>query len=228
MIVLKCFLLSTIKYGDADAVMHCYSEEEGYQSYFLKGVFAVKSKKKAYLFPLNCLNLTIAKGSSGKMPSVSKIELNADNADSFNHRLNSIRLFASDFLNQTLKNENGHPSLFQILENFNANLKIGQFNAHLPLVFEVLRWNGLLPLNSAFSFLDPESGEFSSQRCHQLFDEEISTIWKRFLEEKSFANIEMSKSERNRFLESMMLYYQFHFSGFKTPESLEVLKQVYA
>ncbi|WP_308005690.1 recombination protein O N-terminal domain-containing protein, partial [uncultured Chryseobacterium sp.] len=50
------FLLSYIKYGENDAVLHCFTEEDGFQSYFLKGIYAKKNKKKALLLPLSKLN----------------------------------------------------------------------------------------------------------------------------------------------------------------------------
>jgi DNA repair protein RecO (recombination protein O) len=53
------FLLSFIKYGENDAVLHCFTEEEGFQSYFLKGIYSKKNKKKALLQPLNKLNFPL-------------------------------------------------------------------------------------------------------------------------------------------------------------------------
>jgi DNA repair protein RecO (recombination protein O) len=54
-----CFLLSYLKYGDNDAFLHCFSAEEGYQSFFVKGIYSAKNKKKPYLFPLNLLRVSV-------------------------------------------------------------------------------------------------------------------------------------------------------------------------
>ena len=48
----SAFLLSYFKYGENDAVLHCFTLENGFQSFFLKGVYSAKNKKKAYLAPL--------------------------------------------------------------------------------------------------------------------------------------------------------------------------------
>lgn len=49
----EVFLLSYTKYGDHDAVLHCFCRENGFESFFAKGIYAPKNKKKAFLFPLN-------------------------------------------------------------------------------------------------------------------------------------------------------------------------------
>ena len=42
-------LLSYIKYGDNDAILHCFTENAGFQSFFMRGIYSPKNKKKAYL-----------------------------------------------------------------------------------------------------------------------------------------------------------------------------------
>jgi DNA repair protein RecO (recombination protein O) len=70
------FLLSYLKYGENDAILHCFTEEEGFQSYFLKGIYR-KKKKKALLLPLNKLNFLINPVKGNGIPSISKFELKA-------------------------------------------------------------------------------------------------------------------------------------------------------
>ena len=71
-----CFLLSYVRYGDNDAVLHCFSKEAGFQSFFAKGLYSARNKKKAYLFPLNHINIMVApKRIASGIPNVSKIEM---------------------------------------------------------------------------------------------------------------------------------------------------------
>ena len=44
----EVFLLSYTKYGDHDAVLHCFCRENGFASFFAKGIYAPKNKKKAF------------------------------------------------------------------------------------------------------------------------------------------------------------------------------------
>ena len=69
------FLLSYIKYGENDVVLHCFTEEDGFQTYFLKGIYSKKNKKKAFLLPLNKLNFSVNAGKSNGIQTVSKFEM---------------------------------------------------------------------------------------------------------------------------------------------------------
>lgn len=42
------FLLSYIKYGDYDAILHCYTLESGFQSFFMRGIYSAKNKRKPF------------------------------------------------------------------------------------------------------------------------------------------------------------------------------------
>ncbi|MGC4129079.1 MAG: recombination protein O N-terminal domain-containing protein [Bergeyella sp.] len=222
----RCFLLSSLKYGDYDAILHCYSAENGYQSYFVKNIHTPRSKKKAYLFPMNELEISVSPSKAGKMPTVSGIELLKSGYDIQNQYANTILMFASDFLNQVLREENGNPKLYSLLAEFRENIMKTDMNAHLKLVFSILRWNGFLPLVSSGEFLNPETGEFGTQKYHEIFDERISGVWKFFLNNQK-DNAELKRADRSRFLDSLLMYYKIHFSGFKIPESYGILKQVY-
>ncbi|GEM_PF-91587 len=228
--ICRCFLLSSLKYGDEDAIIHCFAEDLGYQSFFVKKIYAARSKKKAYLFPLNELELTILPMKAGKITNVSRIEWTKNSFNDQDQKINSIRMFSAEFLNQVLRNENDNANIYSILLKFNHLLQQNDYNAHLYLVFEILRGNGLLPLFSEAPFLNPESGTFEDYQNHPLFDESISEIWKIHHLSKGEENntsLLPSRKQRNAFLESMMVYYKIHFSGFHTPGSLEILKQVY-
>jgi|GEM_PF-1693485 len=138
MLTFTSFLLSAVKYGDYDAVLRCYTLEHGYQSFFFKNIYSSKSKKKAYLFPLNELEFTVPDFKSGKMPSISKVEWLNKNIDLQDQKLNSIRMFGAEFLDQVFRNENGSESIYAIISNFNERLCDKDYNAHLQLVFDVL------------------------------------------------------------------------------------------
>ena len=68
------FLLSYIKYGDYDAILHCYTLEGGFQSFFMRGIYSAKNKKKAFLSPLNELEITFS-NHRGNLPTIKKVEL---------------------------------------------------------------------------------------------------------------------------------------------------------
>ncbi len=225
-----CFLLSYVKYGDNDAVLHCFSAESGYQSFFAKGIYSPKSRKRAYLFPLNELEIIVNHSREGQIPTVNKLELLQSFYDEKDLNKNAVLMFSSEFLYQILRHENGNIHIYNEVQMFLRKLSHKNPVSHIAFVFNILRYNGLIPLSTSSAserFLDPETGRFVSSKSHHIFDENISAIWKKFGSEEDNYTFMLSRSERNLFLESLMWYYKIHFNDFQIPESLEVLRQVY-
>ena len=224
----NCFLLSYVKYGDHDAVLHCFSEEGGFVSFFLKGIYTTKNKKKPYLFPLNRLNITTAKANSENTISrVTKIELAPDHYDFNVVAMNSILFFISDFLHQVLRDEGVNPLLFNEIENLRKEISVPNYDGYLAFIFRFLEISGIAPLPSNHLFLNPESGMFEEHISHTFFSHDISEVWKRLSETEQVYSIRLKREERSAFLDSLMMYCQFHITGFYTPKSLAVVRQIF-
>lgn len=221
------FLLSYFKYGENDAVLHCFTDEEGFQSYFLKGIYAKKNKKKALLLPLSKLSFSLNPLKGNGIQTISKFELVKSNDIYTDIRCNTVVFFISDFLNQNLKHENKNPHIFFCLEEFIDKLEKGNYQSHLIFLIKILKIHGVAPLVNAGKFLDPETGTFSTQSTHQIFTEEISNIWKTILSAEKPYEVKVSSAFRKDFLDSILVYYHYHISDFKIPASLEVIQQIF-
>ena len=224
----SCFLLSYLKYADYDAILHCFSKDLGFQTYFVKGIYAPKNKIKAHLFPLNQMNVTLRVGkSSSAMQTVTKIEKGDLDFDFEDVKTNSILFFVSDFLHQILRVETQSSKIYLEIETFVNELYNKNYDAYIAFIFTILKFQGISPLISNGNFLDPESGTFSTLQNHLVFDAETSTIWKNYLSAENGYEIKLNRRSRNKILQSLMLYYQIHFAGFYKPKSLEVIEQVF-
>ncbi|MBU4538437.1 MAG: DNA repair protein RecO [Weeksellaceae bacterium] len=223
-----CFLLSYVKYGDNDAVLHCFSAEAGYHSFFAKGIYSAKNKKKPYLFPLNLLNITVAKSNNQRaISTVLKLELAPGFYDFDDVRINSILFFTADFLHQILREEHQNARAFKEIEVFRKEIASKNYDCYISLIFQFLIISGVAPLFKEEKYLNPESGTFTDEIAHPFFTEEISSIWKIYLTTENIYEIQLKRKVRNSFLDSLMIYYHLHFSGFYTPNSLAVLRQIY-
>lgn len=226
--VQNCFLLSYLKYGDNDAVLHCFSSENGFQSFFAKGIYAAKNKKKPYLFPLNLLSITVAKVvAENKITRISKIELAPNHFDFEEVALNSILFFTADFLHQVLREEGKNNLLFNEIEIVRKEISFKNYDAYLVFIFKFLTLSGVAPLYGDHKFLNPESGLFETEISHLFFNESISALWKRFLNTDNAYEIRLNRNERSSFLDSLMIYCQIHITGFYTPNSLAVVRQIF-
>ncbi|CAD7801085.1 DNA repair protein RecO [Chryseobacterium aquaeductus] len=221
------FLLSFIKYGENDAILHCFTEEEGFQTYFLKGIYTKRNKKKAFLLPLNKLNFQIRIGKSGSMQTISNLEM-LDLHDVYTDiKANTVVFFISDFLNQILRDENKNLNFFYLIEEFIDQLGSKNYQSHLIFLIKLLKIQGVAPLLNEGSFLDPETGTFSPFANHLLFDEEISLFWKTIISSSNPYEIKIPSSKRKNLLDSILVYYHYHISDFKTPNSLEIIQQIF-
>lgn len=221
------FLLSFIKYGENDAVLHCFTEEDGFQSYFLKGIYSRKNKKKAFLQPLNKLNFSLSPAKGNGIPTISKFELVKGNDVYTNIKASTVLFFISDFLNQVLKLENKNPAIYYSIERFIGELEQQNYQCHLLFLLMMLKVQGVAPLITEGNFLDPETGTFSTTSAHQLFNEEISMIWKNILNAENVYSVKIHSSLRKDFLDSLLVYYHYHITDFKIPASLEVIQQIF-
>nr|WP_315031019.1 DNA repair protein RecO [uncultured Chryseobacterium sp.] len=221
------FLLSFIKYGENDAVLHCFTEEEGFQTYFLKGIYSKKNKKKALLQPLAELSFSVTSTKGNGIASVSKFELVKNNDMYTDIRTNTVIFFISDFLNQVLKYENKNPNIYFCINQFVNELTHKNYQAHLLFLVAILKIQGVSPLLSDGKFLDPETGTFLPSSAHQLFNEEVSMIWKYALNADNLYTTKIHSSLRKNFLDSLLVYYHYHITDFKTPTSLEVIQQIF-
>lgn len=221
------FLLSYIKYGENDAVLHCFTEEEGFQSYFLKGIYARKNKKKALLLPLSKLNFSLLPVRGNGIQTISRFEMIKSNDIYTDIRCNSVVFFISDFLNQNLKHENKNHHLFFCLDEFIDELENQNYQSHLIFLIKILKIHGVAPLLNNGKFLDPETGTFSSELMHQIFNEDISAIWQAILASEHPYRIKISSAYRKDFLDSILVYYHYHITDFRIPASLEVIQQIF-
>ena len=227
----NCYLLSYIKYGDNDAVLHCFSEEAGYQSFFVRGIYSPKNKKKPYFFPLNYIQISFQqkRRNANAFPNVYKIEqLEQQKPSDFQDvRINAVLFFASDFLNQILRGESENQIAFHEIKKFRNTVNTGNIDSYVGLLFRFLSILGINPLVGEGKFLNPETGNYTDDFLPQIFDQEISKLWRTYLIHDNPYEIVMDKKTRNLFVDSIMNYYKIHVSGFYIPNSLGVLRTVF-
>ena len=221
------FLLSTVKFGDNNAVIHVFTKEEGFQSFFLRGIYSAKNKKKAYLQPLIELNFSVSRTGQSSLANASRLEL-AENFSADNDiKSHSILFFVSDFLNFALRNEGINETLYQEIKQFRQSVLHANYTAHLVFLTKFFQYQGLAPLYNEGDFLNPEDGTFATSLVHKTFDHEISAIWKDILYESDGNEKKIPSNLRKKYLDSLMIYCQLHYPGFRTPVSLEVVQQIF-
>lgn len=224
----NCFLLSYVKYGDNGAVLNCFSQDQGFQSFFASNIYSAKNKKKSYLFPLHEIQIAVSPKRSGAgLPNISHIET-ANNSIEFDSvKINSILFFVADFLFQVLREEQNYSKIYEEIKLFLEQLYLENMDSYIAFIFKILEKQGISPLQGEGLFLNPESGNFSSEKSLELFDEEVSQVWKMYLQSDDLYALKLKRNVRKKVLDSLISYYGIHFHGFREPLSLAVIQQIY-
>lgn len=222
------FLLSYIKYGDNDAIIHCYTLELGFKSFFLRGVYSKKNKKKAFLIPLNELILTISSPlSNSKLDTIKKVETSEDFFSENDIYKNAVCFFVADFLNQILRSEQKNEFIYEELRNLIQNLNQKNYNSHYFFLIKILFYFGINPLVSSGKFLNIEKGVFQDENNSGTVDDIISEIWKNILENKISYDFKIKNAYKKKLLDSILLYYKYHFPEFYSPKSIAVISEIF-
>lgn len=225
---LSGFLLSYVKYGDNDAILHFFTAENGYQSFFIKGIYSKKNKKKAFLFPLSELQLTINSNiKSGALAHISRLELVENKDLNTSVTTNAIIFFIADFLNQILKLENKNEDIYLAIQSFIQELDLKNHQPHYHFLYILIEILGFEPLISPESFLNPETGSFEKEISHPFFNLEISQLYKTLSISETKYEVKVNSKIKKQFLDSLLIYFKYHLSDFREPKSLEILKQIF-
>lgn len=222
------FLLSYLKYGERDAVLQCFTQEKGYQTFFVKGIYGGKSRKKAYLLPLKLLLFTFSsKPLKTEMIPVLDLEPVQKGLPDADVKANAMVFFVAEFLRRVLRNEPENSLVFRETEAFLTELERQNYRAHLIFILQHLKNSGVMPLPVEKSYLNPEKGVFEEEISHQLFDRDISALWKEIITAEKPYTVPVPAKYRTPLLESLMVYCQFHIPDFKTPDSLAIVRQIF-
>jgi DNA repair protein RecO (recombination protein O) len=233
----KALVFSSVKYGEADLIVTCYTEKFGLKSYLLRAILkSKKGKLRASLFqPLTLLQLNAYHKDKGTLERIQDAQILFPYKSMHTQVVKtSLVMFLSEILKNSVKEEEANPELFQFLasslEWLDENVKIANFH----LVF-LLKLTGHLGFYPDFSdselpyfnlmdgvFQNNPSGDFSEGgpsakimiKLHHCTLDDISALT-------------IAKNDRMDVLQLLLKYYQLHVQDYRTPRSLSVLTQLF-
>ena len=72
-----------------------------------------------------------------------------------------------------------------------------------------------------------ETGNFEDLEVHHFFNQFISDIWKELITSQNPYSIKLSRTGKQNFLDSILVYFHYHFTDFREPKSLEIIKEIF-
>lgn len=233
----RAIVLKAIRYGDNSLIVKLLTEQNGLQSFMVKGAYNKTAKIRAALFqPLTLLDVVCAK-SRGELGYLREAGIEYAYQDiPININKNSIVLFICELLSKTLQEAEPDHEMFAFVYQALRHLDMTDDScADFPLRFAIRLTDflGFAPnigsYQAGFVF-DLEEGRFrhDSAGCVYSVDGQLSAVFYRLCQD-DFPNEtaeKLTNAERRQLLESVILYYKLHVSGFNEMNSVEILKAV--
>ena len=146
----------------------------------------------------------------------------------------SIVLFLSEVIKQCVQEEEENRALYHFLEDaiiwLENQTAVADF--HLLFLIKLTHYLGFYPDVSSRHkpFFNPVEGVFEDRETnlYSVAVEQVSPIKELLTADfDSLKSLGITKTQRQSCLELLILYYQLHIQGFKTPKSLSVLKELF-
>ena len=233
----KAIVVSKLRYKDNDLIVKCYTEQFGIKSYLLKNALKTRKGKfkPAYFQSLTITDIEAEHKENRSLHFLKDIKIQ-NNFESIQTNVikSTIAMFLAEVLSIVLKEEEQNKSLFNYLETslvwFNEN-KVDS-NFHLIFLIELTKYLGFYPDTSQINspYFNLEDGKFYNIRDGKYFiDGENLTLLKQLLGIKFDIDKSRNFKPTNKleFLNIILRYLKLHIEGFKQPNSVTVLNQIF-
>lgn len=230
-------VLHALKYGEQRIIVDVFTRSDGRMSFIVPVPRSERARiKKQYLQPLTLLLLECDVRPQQQLQKMREASLLTPLPSLFSDAKKlTIGLFVAEFLYHALRDEQQNKLLFDYvrssiewLDGATANF----VNFHLVFLMRMSRFLGFYPnLEDDGEFFDLRGATFcAAPPLHRDFlaEQEASRI--RLLMRMDYPTMHLfrlSRAERSRILEILLLYYQLHLPAFPELRSLKVLQELY-
>lgn len=222
-------VIHSIKYGDNGRIVLIYTDNEGLTSFIVQGFTAKSPFKKVHFQVLNILKLNFYFKQRSKLQRLKEVKLIETCSQDLNIMKVSVKMFVSEILYKSIKEEESNPDLYTFLKNWIINFDQNQLfdpNAHLYFILDLSKYLGFYPHSEAKGenarFLMKEGVFVSLEKANSALALDKSQLLLRLLNnEQNFSN-----KERRTLIYILLEYYALHLENFKEIKSQAVLETV--
>lgn len=233
----KAIVLSSLKYGDTSLIVKAFTFSDGLKSYLLKGILtSKKGKLKPALFqPLTQLEMVATHKNKGALENIREAKVLHHYQSLHSDVLkNSLVLFLAETLSIVIQEEEENQSLYDYLAYafFWLDCHGKTSNFHLLFLLELTKYLGFYPDTSQpdLPYFDMQEACFvSSPNLNPLLEGQSLQNFKQILgiNFDALSNVKLNNNQRQELLKKLLLYFELHLHGFRTPKSLAVLNAVF-
>lgn len=237
LITTNAIVISKLKYGDNDLIIKCYTQQLGVVSFLLRGVLKRNKgySKIAYFQLLSQIQIVFLFKENRSLHTIKEAKMAHIYTSLHSNILkSSIVMFLSEVLSNILKEEEQNSELYSYLENtlLWLDTQSEYSNFHLLFLLKLTKYIGFYPDESHIQlpFFSLSEGKFEVKPTNNYsISGENLILLKTLLGIKfdTLSHVKISSKQRQAFLSMMLLYFQLHLGGFKTPKSLKIFNQVF-
>ena len=233
----EAIVLHSLKYGEQRLIVDLFTREHGRLAFIVPMPRSERARiKKQYLQPLTLLQLEADIRQQQQLQKMRNASLLTPLSSLLSDpKKLTIALFVSEFLYHALKGEQQNEPLFDYISSSIKWIDAAQdsyANFHLVFLIRMSRFLGFYPnLNDEGGYFDLRGATFCQEPpLHHdfLMQQEAGHI--RLLMRMDYHTMhlfQLNRTERNRILEILLLYYRLHLPAFPELRSLKVLKEIY-
>lgn len=238
MLSTRGIVLKVVKYGETSIICDIYTEEVGRQSYIINGVRKKNAKFPASLFqPMYLVHIEAYDNPRKEINRIKEIKAAYPyQTIPFDIKKSSIGQFALEIFHKSISQRETNHELFTFVYDFFIYLdqvKEGYFNSHLWFAIHLSQYLGFMPsgvCDESTPYFDIEQGLFVSFRNSflQLEDWSSSDIFGLMhLELNNNQQVKLNAQTRNKLIDCIVRFYQYHIDGMQVINSHQVLAQVF-
>ncbi len=236
LVTTRALVISALKYGEADLIVKCFTEEAGLKSYLLRGILkSKKGKLRTAMFqPAMQLELVAVHKDKGTLESIREAKViqpyQSLHTDIYK---SSIVLFLSEMLRNSIQEEEANRPLYAFLEHAFLWLDLHGHaaNFHLLFLLELTKYLGFYPDTTRVkaAHFNLETGSFETTESRYSISEENLETLKALLgiNFDALSTLKLNQKRRTAFVNILLVYYELHLHGFKKPKSLAVLSSLF-
>jgi len=233
----EAIVISSIKYGEADLIVKCFTASSGLRSYLLRNILkSKKGKLRTAMFQsLTLLTVEVFHKDKGILERIHEAKILYPLKTLQNDfSKTAIVFFIADVLRYAIQEEEQNIALFDFLKAaiiwLDTHDNIANF--HLLFLLNLTQYLGFYPDHSEkeLPYFNLLEGTFESTSLNPYCYEGLKIQVLRLLLGTKFDTlntIKLNQNQRADFLSMLLQYYELHLHGFKKPRSLSVLNTIF-
>ena len=236
-ITTDAIVFSSLRYGEADLIVSCFTRSNGLKSYLLRGILKSRkgNLKTSYFQLLTQLELVAVHKNKGSLERIKEAKVITPYKTLHTNVVKSgMVMFLAEILKNSIKEEEINEDLYDYLEQsiywLDQNDEIANF--HIFFLIKLSAYLGFYPdtANIEGKYFNLLEGKFVENPFGNYCEkgDAVEAIKGLFgIDFDALPATKLSKKTRLGVLNLLLLYYQLHLQSYRKPKSLMVLNQLF-